>query len=58
VPLGVTEEEVAAQGQASSRASLAVGICQLLFQLGIKGSLDKIFNFFYYLQLTKGVLIY
>jgi len=58
LPEGVTTEEVAGDARKASGATGGVAVVQIITQVCMKGSIEKVMMLIYYLQLTKSISFY
>ena len=58
LPAGVKLETVQSQVKGASTATIALSVVQIVFQICLKGSIEKIMNLLYYMQLTKAITFY
>ena len=49
LPTGVSEAEVRGPASMGEKTTLAIGIIQIVFQISMKGSIDRLITLFYYL---------
>ena len=58
LPLGLSEDELIEQAKSAQSSVLGIFIVQLILQIFLKGSLDRLWNLFFTLQIICHLVIY
>ena len=58
LPEGVDEKDLRGSASVGSKSTIAITVCQIVFQLSMKGSINQMMTLVFYLQLAKTISFY